>query len=488
MENGEAEVKPARGQGDGTRQIVRGHGAADAIARPGRAWEGVKSSCGSRRRYSDREESLDSPTGLGDGVFLQRVGLTASVQTLQARSLPMSRRTLLALLAFLAFISLGLPDGLLGVSWPSIRGDFGLPLDALGLLVAVTTAGYLTSSFLNGMILRILPLGAVLALSTAAAATALLGFSVSSSWPVMIAFGFLAGLGGGSVDAGLNAYGATHFSARTLNWLHAFFGLGTTIGPLIVTTVLGAGLVWRWSYAIVGCAQAILAVTFFLTRKRWLQVAETGGEDAPPVRAARTFDTLRRPVVWLGMLIFFFYSGVEMATAQWSYSLLTLGRGVPETTAGLFVTLYWGSLMVGRIIFGIFADRVPLARALRLCIVGSVSGALLFWLEPTRPLSLAGLMVMGFSFAPIFASLISLTPARVGAVHANSAIGFQIASAGLGAAVLTGLVGILASSLGLEVIGLAIVVFTVLLLALYEGFMRRGTPEPASPAIKEGSS
>jgi MFS family permease len=183
----------------------------------------------------------------------------------------MSPRTFLAALAFLAFISLGLPDGLLGVSWPSIRAGFGLPLDALGLLLAFTTAGYLTSSFSAGRILRALPIGTVLALSTAAAATALLGFALTPAWPLMVVLGFLAGLGGGAVDAGLNAYGAANFSARVLNWLHAFFGLGTTLGPLIVTAVLSSGFSWRWSYVVVGSAQVLLALTFYLTRGRWLR-------------------------------------------------------------------------------------------------------------------------------------------------------------------------------------------------------------------------
>jgi fucose permease len=391
----------------------------------------------------------------------------------------MSRQLLLALLAFLAFISLGLPDGLLGVSWPSISATFAVPLESLGLLVAVTTAGYLTSSFLGGAILRRLSIGVVLALSTAAAAAALLGFAVSPRWPVMVVLGFVAGLGGGAIDATLNAYGARHFSARTLNWLHAFFGVGTTIGPLVVTTVLGAGLVWRWSYAIVGSAQAILAIAFFITRGRWLHAPASATEAASPERVARTLETLRRPVVWLGTLVFFFYSGVEVVTAHWSYSLLTLGRGVPETTAGLFVTLYWGSLMVGRILFGTVAHRVPLLRTLRLCILGAVLGALLFWLEPTRWLSLIGLMAIGFSFAPVFASLVSLTPSRVGLAHADSAIGFQIAAASLGGAALTAVTGALADAFGLEVIGLAILVFTLILLALYEGFTRRRGSESA---------
>ncbi|MFC0618092.1 MFS transporter [Deinococcus budaensis] len=385
---------------------------------------------------------------------------------------PPPRRPLLVLLAFIAFVSLGLPDGLLGVSWPSMRRDFGVSLDALGLLAAVTTAGYLAASALSGRILRALPIGTVLALSTLDAALALLGFALTLLWPLLLALGFLAGLGGGAIDAGLNAYGARHFSPRTLNWLHAFFGLGTTLGPLIVTAVLSSGNVWRWSYVIVGSAQLLLALTFFLTRKRWAGAAGVGAAAPPP--AARTRDTLRRPAAWLGMLTFFFYTGVEAVTAQWSYSLLTLGRAVPEATAGLYVSLYWGSLMVGRILFGFVANRVPLVGTLRLCLIASVAGALLFWLEPTRPLAVAGLMMIGFFLAPIFASLISLTPGRVGAAHANSAIGFQVAAAALGGAALTALTGVIARAGGLELIGLCIVVAAALLLALYEAFVRTG--------------
>ncbi len=391
----------------------------------------------------------------------------------------MSPRTFLALLAFLAFISLGLPDGLLGVAWPSIRGSFGLPLDSLGLLLAFSTAGYLTSSFLSGRILRVLPIGSVLALSTAAAATALLGYALTPFWPLMLALGFLGGLSGGAVDAGLNAYGATHFSARILNWLHAFFGLGTTAGPLIVTAVLTAGLSWRYAYVIVGGAQVALALTFFLTRGRWLRVAETASEDAPPVVPARTRDTLRQPSVQLGMLVFFVYTGVELVAGQWSYSLLTLERGVAASTAGVWVSLYWGGLMVGRVLFGFIADRVPLTQTLRLCMLATAVGALLFWLEPTRSLSLVGLVMIGFFLAPIFASLISLTPGRVGRTHADSAIGFQIAAAGLGGATLTGLVGVVAHALGLWVVGASLLFFALLLLGLYE-VLSRVKPKTAS--------
>src|SRR5690606_24017845 len=186
----------------------------------------------------------------------------------------MQPRAFLALLAFLAFVSLGLPDGLLGVSWPSMRGDFELPLEALGLLVSIQTAGYLVSSFLSGRLLKVMPIGTMLTVSTLAAALSLLGFALTHWWSLLLGLGFLAGLAGGAIDAGLNAYGASRFSARVLNWLHASFGVGTTLGPLIVTAVLSTGSVWRWSYVIVGSCQLLLALTFFTTRQRWRQVTE----------------------------------------------------------------------------------------------------------------------------------------------------------------------------------------------------------------------
>lgn len=387
---------------------------------------------------------------------------------------PPATRTLLTALAFLAFVGLGLPEGLRGVAWPSIRAGFGVPIDALGLIVGFSTAGYLSSSFLSGWILRAMPLGRVLWLSTAVASAALFGYALTPWWLTMLPLSFLAGLGGGAVDAGLNAYGATHFSARILNWLHAFFGVGTTLGPMIATAVLAAGLSWHWSYGLVACAQLLLALGLFATRGRWGDVPVLRPDEGPPQLTAGAGRTLRRPIVWLGMAVFFVYVGVESGLGAWSYSLLTLGRGVPEATAGIVVGLYWGGLTVGRVAFGVVADRVRLVPALRGCIVAMVAGTLLFWLAPLRGLSFAGLGLVGLAQAPIFASLVSLTPARVGTAHADSAIGFQVAAGGLGGATLTGLVGGLARAAGLRLVGPAFVVLAVALWASFEALARAG--------------
>jgi fucose permease len=167
------------------------------------------------------------------------------------------RTALLVALAYAAFVSLGLPDGLTGVAWPSIRTTFGLPLNALGALATTAMIGYLVSSFSSGRMLARLGVGGLLALSCLATAISLLGYGSAPLWGVMVGLGLLAGLGAGAIDAGLNTYAAENFSPRTVNWLHASFGLGAATGPMVMSSVISAGQSWRLGYLIVGVAQLI---------------------------------------------------------------------------------------------------------------------------------------------------------------------------------------------------------------------------------------
>ena len=178
-------------------------------------------------------------------------------------------KRLVAPLAALAFVSLGLPDGLLGVAWPSMRVFFGVDLQALGGLLVATTAGYVASSFSSGRLLRQVNLGTVLAASCLLTASGLLGYAAASHWPVVLALGVVLGVGAGAIDAALNTYVATHHGARTLNWLHACFGIGAASGPLMMTAVLQRGSTWQRGYVIVGIAQIALATCFALTFRAW---------------------------------------------------------------------------------------------------------------------------------------------------------------------------------------------------------------------------
>ncbi|HEY5871316.1 MAG TPA: MFS transporter [Candidatus Tectomicrobia bacterium] len=381
-------------------------------------------------------------------------------------------RLLLIGLSYLGFVSLGLPDGLHGIAWPSIRTSFHLPLDALGKLLVSFTCGYLLSSFNSGRLLARLGVGVLLALSCLATAASLLGYALAPGWWVMVGWGLLAGLGAGAIDAGLNLYAATHFSARMVNWLHACYGFGATGGPVLMTGVLNTGHSWRWGYAVVGLAQLVLAVCFGLTHKQWAQ-HPVAPETAAPVGVpqASTRSTLSVPIMWLSIAVFFLYTGLEAAAGAWAYSLFTEARGIPVVTAGTWVSLYWGVFTTGRVISGLVVGFASVPSLLRYCISGMALGALLLWLPPSREAGFLGLACMGFAAAPVFPSLIATTPGRLGAMHTANGVGIQIAAAVLGGSLLPALLGIFADHIGLEVIGPGLFVVALLLLILHEALI-----------------
>jgi fucose permease len=367
-------------------------------------------------------------------------------------------RILLIGIAYAGFVVLGLSGALLGVAWPSIRASFDLSLDAVGALLVATTVGYLVSSFSSGPLLSRVGAGTLLTVSGLVAGAGLVGYALVPAWWVMVLLGLAVGLGVGAIDAGLNTYFATNYSANLMNWLHACFGLGAALGPAIMTAVLDAGRSWRWGYVVAGVLQGLMALCFGLTLDRWRLVGKSPagastGSTAAATDEVRGGDTLSLPIVWLGIALFFVYTGIEGAAGQWPYTLFTEGRGVAPGTAGLWVSIYWGSLTAGRVLLGLVVDRLGVVRTLRACMLGVMLGSGLVWWSVTSWLGSVGLGLIGFSLAPIFPSLVSQTPRRVGAAHAANAIGFQVAAAGIGMAALPGLAGVLAENLGLEVIG-----------------------------------
>jgi fucose permease len=357
----------------------------------------------------------------------------------------------LFVLALLAFASLGLPDGTLGVAWPSMRASFDLAPSRLGSLLATAMAGYLLSSFASGPVAARLGVGRLLLWSTLTVVASQAAVAAAPAWEAVVAAGLLVGLGAGGIDAGINAYAAARFPARLVTWLHGAYGLGAMLGPLALTAVLGAGLGWRAGYALVGAALAAMAVAFRLTLDRWSEAPPAAGGPAPgpaPALAA----TLRRPLVAGHAALFFLYTGLEVAAGQWAYSLLGEGRGVPPAVAGLCTSAYWASLAAGRIAAGFLARRWPPETVLRAAMAAAPAGAGLLWADLGTVASGLALAGLGLCFAPIFPLLIAATPARIGPAHAPNAIGLQVAAAYVGAAALPGLAGVLATAHGLEAI------------------------------------
>jgi fucose permease len=248
-----------------------------------------------------------------------------------------------------------------------------------------------------------------------------------------------------------------------------------------MTAVFSAGLTWNAGYLAAGVVTLILSALYIIRRADWALRPGSSAVEALPTSAIPALrSTLRQPLVWVGIMLFFLFAAVEITAGNWAYSLFTLSRGIDAAQAGLWVSLYWGSFTVGRIVFGIFANRFNAAAVVRWCIVGAVVGALVLWWNPINSLGFLGLAILGFSQAPIFPLMVSTTPDRLGRGHAANAIGFQIGSAGLGVALGPAMAGLLAGAIGLESIGPFLVIMAALSLVLYQvAGLRKINPDSA---------
>lgn len=380
---------------------------------------------------------------------------------------------LLLVIAYLAFVSLGLPDTVIGVAWPSVRESFARQQADIAWIFIGTSATYFLSSFFAGKLLGLLNIGTLLAVSSLMVAASGFGFGLSAWWLTFASCALLHGLGSGAIDSGLNHYVSRHFSARHMTWLHACYSIGATLGPLIMTTVITSSGSWRAGYFTVASMLLALSLLFIFTRERWSTTPDIPDESAAPEEQPVSLaQALRLPVVWLQMLLFFVYTGLESAAGQWSYTILTESRGVPEKTAGLWVTLYWASLALGRIGSGFIVDLLGIDRLLRISTLIAVAGCTMFLLDGGTWLSALALGLTGVGLASIFPCLMTRTPQRVGAGVAAHAIGFQVSAAMTGVALLPSLGGLLAQSSGLETVPLLLVALAVAVLLLHEMLLR----------------
>ena len=370
--------------------------------------------------------------------------------------------------AFASFFALGLPAGMLGVAWPSISATFGVPLEFLGVILLVSMCGYLATSFGGGRLVGSFGVAAVMAAGGLVRAAGLLGLTLAPGWWPLVSASLVLGLGGGAVDAGLNIYSAEHFSPRRMTWLHASYGVGATVSPLVMAAILGMGESWRWGYGILTGLQALAAAGFLATPGRWSRPSPAMRAGETPLARARAGEALRMPLIWVGIAVFFVYCGVEEIAGSWTFSLFTKARHVGETAAGLWVGAYFGAFTAGRVFVGLAANRVSTRLLVRLNMLLAIVAAAIVWWNPVAEAGFLGLAVLGFALGPIFPLMTSDTPRRVGPRHAAHAIGFQVAFASLGAAVIPGMAGVLAAWFNLEAIGVCLTAVAAMLLILYE--------------------
>jgi fucose permease len=358
------------------------------------------------------------------------------------------------IVVFLAFISIGLPDAVLGVAWPSMRETFDRPRADLGYILFAAGFGYFSSGILAGKAIELLGVGRLLAVSTGAVATGLLGYAVSPGFWLLLFVAALIGFGSGAVDAGLNFYASEHFSVTVMNLLHAFFGVGAMVGPFIMAGVLAADGSWRIGYLIVAGATGLMAVAFAFTANRWTDDSHHDDEPRPAMAPVRF--VVRQPLVWLQIALFFVMTGIEAGAGTWAYTSLFERFGLPEGQAGLWAGFYWGSIALGRMVLPPLSRDMMPARLIQLGTYGLLVGALMMTRDQVWVYQ-AGLLIFGLAMAPMFPTLMSLTPARLGPGVSLHAIGFQVSAAVLGGATIPSLAGVLADRTDLTAISWTLV-------------------------------
>ncbi len=384
------------------------------------------------------------------------------------------RARLLLGVLYLSFISLGLPDSILGVAWPVMRETFAKPLEYAGLLMAMTTMLSVGASLLSGSLLRRWSTGLIIVVCAWMTAAAMFGYALSPVWSGVMLCTVLFGLGQGGVDTAVNAYMARHYSARQMNWVHCCWGIGATGGPLILTAAFGLGLSWRGGYAAIGSLQSLLAVIFVLSLSLW----HSGAAGSPAVPVPRPDNSISLPAgtcrprrlraAAAGVLFYFMYPGVEMVTGLWAASYLVDVLGASTAQAGMGVALFWGALTCGRFCGGVVAVRLSSRALIRTGLAVAVLGIGLFLAGRGALTCRAALMLIGFGLGPLYPTMMHDTPFRVGPDYADRVVGFQVGAAMAGAAVLPGLVGLAIQRTSLHSLGFVLLGFAALVFAAHE--------------------
>lgn len=381
--------------------------------------------------------------------------------TVTARATAGASRTLAAL-GLGGFVVLGLPDGMWGTAWPAMRQTFHQPLGSLGLILVFATLGNLMTSLTTGRTLRRFGAGRLLVCAGLIAATGALLIAVASVWAMVLAGALLLGAAAGLLDTGLNIVVALSGRLRLLNMLHGAYGVGSALGPLVVTAAILVTS-WRPAYVLLIALELLLAYGWLRSSSHW--AAEPDKAAAPDVADAPDDGPTRRVrvLVGLGVAAFFFYTGLEVTAGQWAASFFRGPLGLSAGSAGPAVFAYWGSLTAARFAVAI-PKRTPRPELLvRVGCAGALAASIVIWWAPSTAAVIVGFAAMGAALAPVFPALVTLTPVRIGHARAQHAIGWQIAGANVGAAGISALTGVILQHEGLRTLGPCLLVIAVIM-------------------------
>lgn len=390
--------------------------------------------------------------------------------------------SLLLAVIYLAFIGLGLPDSLLGAAWPMIYPQFGVPVSSMGLISMIISAGTILSSLNSSRLTRALGAGKVTLLSTALTAIALLGFGMSRSLWQLCFWAVPYGLGAGSVDAALNNYVALHYASRHMSWLHCMWGVGTIIGPSLMSAALTGGHGWSGGYLLTALVQGLIVAVLLLSLPLWGRPTSGNGSETETA-ALSLREVLAIPGAKEVMLCFFGYCALESTAGLWAASYLTLARNIPAETAAGFAALFYLGITAGRAVSGWIAPRLGDDGMIRLGLWGIGLGLAALLLPGPAAVSLAGLVIIGLGCAPIYPSIIHSTPAHFGAHRSQAVIGVQMASAYVGSMAMPPLFGLMARQITPALFPFYLLVLLGLMAWMHHRLVYKATPFTHSDPI-----
>ena len=381
---------------------------------------------------------------------------------------------LLLFIIYIAFISLGLPDGLLGAAWPTMYIDLGAPVSSAGIISMIIALGTIISALCSDKLTYKLGAGKVTAISVAMTCAALFGFAFSDSIFELIIWSIPYGLGAGSVDAALNNYVAIHYTSRHMSWLHCMWGLGASIGPYLMGYAVSSSKGWEQGYIYVGLIQIVLTVVLILSLPLWksrndITDGNEGGEDIKPMKLA---DIIKVPGVKAVLITFFCYCALESTAGLWAASYLQMVKGISKGTAASMASLFFIGITVGRAVNGFLTIKLSDTKLIRLGQGLVLAGVLLLMLPLNIGFTYAGIVVVGLGCAPIYPCVIHSTPIRFGAEKSQAIVGVQMASAYIGTMIMPPLFGILGENISMMIWPVFLLIVLIIMIIMHERLVR----------------
>lgn len=377
--------------------------------------------------------------------------------------------SILLVIIYMAFISLGLPDSLIGSAWPAMHTALNVPTSYAGIITMLISANTIISSLLSDRLTRKFGTGKVTAMSVGTTALALFGFSIAPSFVWLCVFAIPYGLGAGAVDAALNNYVALHYKSRQMNWLHCFWGVGAAISPYVMSFALTHQMGWQSGYRIIGIVQVLLTIVLVFSLPLWIHRQSSEAEISAKLSMR---ELLALPGVPQVLTAFLTYCALESTAGIWASSYLVQARGVSVPTAAKFAALFYMGITIGRFLSGFISDRLGDRRMIWLGTTILGLGIVLVLLPLPVPVALCGLMIIGLGCAPIYPTIIHETPTNFGAEKSQAVIGIQMAFAYIGSTFAPPLFGLLAGAINIALYPFYLIGFLLIMIVAVFGLNR----------------